>query len=241
MGATNTRVAKVEDDTLAGILRRPTPDDRSEWPKHLLLMIDEVLGGEKAGFVVGGVAGVRGREAIVASLPEARVYNDALMAGLGEAVYGAGKDKEVVGYIGLGTGIGTARISGKKVDSAGFEAGHHILDISTNESWEEKISGRVLKERHQKYPQELDRKVYEDYIKMIAFGVYNSILFWSPEVIVMGGALINEKESFEVEEIARAVSNVNEALPALPPIVKSELGDNAGLYGAMAITPTLIS
>ena len=235
MGATNTRVGRVEGGELKDILKVSTPENIEECPAHLTGMIKQVLGNEDVSELVGGVAGVRRREALAAALPNARIYNDALLSGLGEAVYGGAKDKNIVGYIGLGTGIGTARIVGKKIDSVGFEAGHHIIDISNNESWEEKVSGRVLKERHQKYPQELDRKMYEDYTKMIALGVYNSILFWSPDILIMGGALINEEEGFKVEEIASVVRDINEALTALPPIVKSELGDDAGLYGAMAI------
>ena len=235
MGATNTRVAMVEGIVLAGILKKSTPEDRNAWPEHLKSLIEEVSDGENVESIVGGAAGIRGREALTSAFPEADIYNDALLAGLGEAVQGAGKDKNIVGYIGLGTGIGTARITGKKLDVRGFEAGHHIVDVSNNESWEEKISGRLIKEKYGKCPQELDREVYEDYVKKIAIGVYNAVLFWSPEIVVVGGALISEKESFKIEEIAAAVSDINEALPALPPIVKSELGDNAGLYGAMTI------
>jgi len=232
------RVARVGNGTLEDIIKLGSPASKEEWPEAILKMINKLSPEPEE--IVGGVAGIDDMEAATAFLNKnlntgVRIYNDALMAGLGDAIYGAGKDKEVVGYIGLGTGIGTARISGKKIDSTGFEAGHHIMDISNNESWEEKVSGRVIKEKYGKYPQELDREAYEDYVKKIAIGVYNAILFWSPDILIIGGALINEKEGFKVEEIVTAISNINENLPALPPIVKSELGDNAGLYGAMAI------
>lgn len=234
MGATNTRVTVTGAGKFGEILRKPTPENRDEWAGHLLAMINEVSS-EETGLVVGGVAGVRGFEALAQALPDARIYNDALMAGLGEAVYGAGKDREIVGYIGIGTGIGTARISGKRIESNGFEAGHHIVDITNNKTWENLVSGRAIKEKYGKYPKELEKNIYDDYIRKIAVGVYNSILFWSPEVLVMGGALINEKDGFDVDDIRAAVEEINEALPTLSPIIKSELGDNAGLYGAMAI------
>lgn len=238
MGATNTRVAKVEKGALAGIVRESTPENKNAWPKHLLEMIEELSQTKKKDEVleiVGGVASVHGYEALIAHMPNTRIYNDALLAGLGEAVYGAGRSSKVVGYIGLGTGIGTSRIVGKKLDAKGFEAGHHIIDLSTGETWEEKVSGQVIKEKHGKYPQELAKEVYEEYVRVIALGVYNSMLFWSPDTLIMGGALIHEEEGFRVDEIAAAADSFNEALPALPAIVKSELGDNAGLYGAMAI------
>jgi predicted NBD/HSP70 family sugar kinase len=235
MGATNTRVARADKGELSEILKRPTPALKGEWGEHLILMINEAAKGEEVERVVGGVASIEGKELVAAALPNARIYNDALLAGLGEAVRGAGRDKEIVGYVGLGTGIGTARIAYKNLDVDGFEAGHHIIDSLTGESWEEKVSGRTLEARHGKYPQDLDEKDYKEYANFVAMGVYNAILFWSPEVLVMGGALINEKDGFKVEDISVYINSLNKDLPVLPPIIKSELGDSAGLYGAMAI------
>lgn len=235
MGATNTRVALVDAGKFREVLKRPTPENMDEWAGYLLTMISEVTNGEEANVIVGGVASVRGFEILTKTLPHARIYNDALMAGLGEAVYGAGKDRKVVGYIGMGTGIGTARISERKIESPGFEAGHHIVDSADNKTWEELVSGRTIKEKHGKYPQELEKSTYDDYVRRIAVGVYNSILFWSPDTLIMGGSLINEKDGFSIDDIRGVVEEINEALPIPPPILKSELGDNAGLYGAMAI------
>lgn len=254
IGGTNMRVAEVENGALKNVLKLPTPVEKEDWLPALLDAIKRVSS-SKVESVVGGVAGVVSREGVVAKSSSAgwneydfagflkenvssnvRIYNDALLAGLGEATYGAGKDGEIVGYIGIGTGIGTSRIVNKKIDSVtGFEAGHHIIDLSNNISWKQKVSGRALKEKYGKYPQALDRDVYEECVRTIAVGVYNSILFWSPDVVVMGGALINEKEGFKVDEIAAAVEKINETLPTLPQIRQSILGDNAGLYGAMAI------
>lgn len=240
IGKTNIRVAEARNGVLGEVLKLPTPKKEEEWLSALFEMTKKVSKGESVESIAGGVAGATNRERFSGFLKEnisarVKVYNDALLAGLGEAIYGAGKDKEIIGYIGFGTGIGTARIAGKKVDSTGFEAGHHIINFSNNETWEENISGHVLKAKYGKYPQELEREIYEDYVRIIALGVYNAILFWSPEVVVLGGALINEKEGFKVVEIANAVEKINEDLPLLPPIRQSELGDNAGLYGAMAI------
>ncbi|MEX2013921.1 MAG: hypothetical protein WD896_01030 [Parcubacteria group bacterium] len=142
LGATNTRVARVADGAIGEVLKVLTPENRDGWPAHLLGLINQVSG-EGAEEIVGGVAGIREREALAGAFPGARIYNDALMSGLGEAIYGAGKNEEVVGYIGLGTGIGTSRISGKKVGTMGFEAGHHIVDFIKQESWEKQVSGRV--------------------------------------------------------------------------------------------------
>lgn len=249
------RAARVENGALKDILKIETPPEKQKGLETLLNTIKQVSQ-EKVEMMVGGMAGMINKEGIVLKSPNlpswdgcdiagyleenissnVLVHNDALMAGLGEATYGAGKDEAVVAYIGLGTGIGGSRIVDKKIDSAtGFEPGHHIVDFSNNESWEQKISGHVLKEKQGKYPQVLKREVYNDYIRKIAVGVYNAILFWSPDVVVMGGALINKEEGFRIDEITDAVSKINEFLPTLPPICQSGLGDNAGLYGAMAV------
>jgi predicted NBD/HSP70 family sugar kinase len=223
VGATNTRVARADNRNLSEILRRPTPASKSDWTPHLLQMVAEISNGDEVEMSVGGVATVEGENIMALTLPNARVFNDALLAGFGEAVMGAGKDSEIVGYVGFGTGIGTARIANKKIDSNGLEAGHHIIDSSTGESWEEKVSGRLLQMKYDKYPQSLEKEVY------------NSILFWSPDVLVMGGSLMTGKEGFKIEDIVQAVQELNRDLPGLPPIRLSELGDSAGLYGALAI------
>jgi glucokinase len=50
--------------------------------------------------------------------------------GLGEAVFGAGKGREIVVYMTISTGVGGARIVGGKIDASamGFEPGHQIID-----------------------------------------------------------------------------------------------------------------
>ncbi len=55
--------------------------------------------------------------------------NDAALAGLGEAVFGAGKDFNIVSYLTISTGVGGVRIVNKRIDERmfGFEPGQHIL------------------------------------------------------------------------------------------------------------------
>ena len=71
------------------------------------------------------------------------IRNDADLAGLGEAVYGAGRDASIVAYFGIGTGVGTARIVNGNIDSGAydFEAGHQIVDARTCASLESLVSG----------------------------------------------------------------------------------------------------
>lgn len=254
VGGTNIRVALVESGALKDIVKVESPQDGKEGLKILVDTIKEVSKGEVEA-IVGGIAGVISRDGVILHSPNLPgwdrsnladtlkekicgnvvIKNDALMAGLGEATYGIEKKASVVAYIGLGTGIGGCRIVNRSIDESHFEPGHHILDTSLLESWEQKVSGHTLKAKYPGYPKKLDKTDYDECVRGIAVGVYNAILFWGPDVLVLGGSLINGKVSFKVSDIVNEVEKINKVLPILPEIIQSKLGDDAGLYGAMAV------
>jgi hypothetical protein len=67
----------------------------------------------------------------------------------------------------------------------------------------------------------------------IAIGIHNSMLHWSPDVIVLGGGMINyNRVSFE--EIVTNIKQINTVFAETPRIVKSNLGDVGGLHGGIA-------
>ncbi|TSC86035.1 MAG: glucokinase [Microgenomates group bacterium Gr01-1014_16] len=131
---------------------------------------------------------------------EVILENDAVIGGLGEAKYGAGKNYDIVAYLVFGTGVGGARIVNKKLDVNydGFEPGTMIVD----------------------YPQSLEDKVKErnNVEKWLEVAVVNVKAMWSPEIIIIGGGL-----------------GLNLELPKNPMVVKAELGDQAGLWGGLAL------
>ena len=77
------------------------------------------------------------------------IENDAAMVGLGEANWGAGRGFEIVAYITVSTGVGGARIVNGKIDehAIGFEPGKQIIDMDSNKTIEDMISGKALQER----------------------------------------------------------------------------------------------
>jgi glucokinase len=253
IGGTHMRVAKVNNGNLCDISKIHTPSEKKDGLAKILTLINKIAPTD-VGAIVGGMAGVISKDGKVLKSPNlpgwndcdlagflkenitgnVSVYNDALMSGLGEATYGAGKDKSIVAYIGLGTGVGGSRIVNRTLDSAtGFEPGHHIVDFSNLESWDQKISGHVLQERYEGYPQEkLEDEIYEKYTRIIAVGTHNIIMLWSPDVVVMGGSLITGQNAFRISDIVREINKLNRTFPILPPIRQSILGDDAGLYGA---------
>ena len=177
--------------------------------------------------------------------------NDAALVGLGEAVYGAGKGYKIVAYLTVSTGVGGVRIVNGLIDAftLGFEPGHQIIDadaticpdckrVIAQESFpgdlEDHISGAGLKKRFQMEPSQIsDPKVWDEAEKLLAYGLNNTIVHWSPEVVVLGGAIILE-DRISINKVKNYLSKILEIYPTQPEIKKAELGDKGGLWGALA-------
>lgn len=160
--------------------------------------------------------------------------NDAALAALGEAVFGAGKGYSTVAYLTISTGVGGARIVNGKIDenAFGFEPGHQIID--SGRTLEELISGSGLEKRFGKKPEEInDDNVWEEAARYLAVGVNNISVIWSPEVIVIGGAVASNRISLERVEFY--LGQILKIFPKMPILKKAELGDQSGLYGGLAL------
>lgn len=161
--------------------------------------------------------------------------NDSAMVGLGEAVYGAGKDFSIVEYITVSTGVGGARIVNGAIDerSIGFEPGHQIVG-ENGESLEELISGRAIMEKMGKKAEEIsDESFWKVQAEILARGLNNTIADWSPDVVVLGGSMMN-KVGISVLYVEESLKRIFTAFPTLPPLKKAVLGDLGGLYGGLA-------
>jgi len=173
------------------------------------------------------------------------IENDAALAGLGEATRGAGKDFDIVAYITVSTGVGGVRIIKGKIDSKtiGFEPGHQIIDadksiIPTADGVfiEDYISGKALAKATGKKPSEIrDPKVWDDFAKILAYGLNNVCVFWSPDVIVLGGSMITGNPAIPVDKAAAYLREVLHIYPELPVIKKATLEDYGGLHGALEL------
>ncbi|KKQ43255.1 MAG: sugar kinase, glucokinase [Microgenomates group bacterium GW2011_GWC1_37_8] len=166
--------------------------------------------------------------------------NDADLAGLGEAVKGAGKGNEIVAYITVGTGVGGVRIVNGKIDKStyGFEPGHQIIDADATiagklTDLEGLVAGVGIETRFDKKPEDInDDQVWQDAEKYLAIGLTNTILHWSPNIVVLGGGLIIN-ERYSVQRIRSYISEYLKVFTILPDIKKGELGEDAGLQGAI--------
>ncbi len=166
--------------------------------------------------------------------------NDASLAGLGESVKGAGKGYSIVAYITLSTGIGGARIVDQRIDKAlfGFEPGHQIIDVDgtilgKRTDLEELVGGASMESRFGKAPNDLkNRKIWRELEKYLAAGLVNTILHWSPEILILGGG-ITQSKNLSIKNLEARMRSFLRVFPELPIIKKGILGDKAGLYGAL--------
>ena len=78
--------------------------------------------------------------------------------------------------------------------------------------------------------------MYEERTRVLAAGFYNLLCLWSPDIIVVGGGLMNDKTGYSLEAIVKELSGLPVRLPPLPPVVHAALGDDSGLIGAALVS-----
>lgn len=172
--------------------------------------------------------------------------NDTAMVGLGETYFGPGrlyKNKGIVAYITISTGVGGARIVDGKIDrnAYGFEIGSQIIDVSgsiypnykSNGNLESYISGKNIFNHTGKRPIEiLDKKFWDFEAKLLAYGLNNTIVHWSPDIVILGGSMMN-KIGIPIERVKVHLNKILTIFPEKPKLVHSALADLGGLYGSM--------
>ncbi len=177
---------------------------------------------------------------------KAPVYleNDNAVVGLGEAIHGAGKGEAIVGYVGIGTGINGCKIDRGMIapNALGFEIGHHFMNITIAHhrhpsphpgDWESLVSGSALEVNYGKPAVTIiDKRIWRNMDKLVAIGLANVAMFWSPSIIVVGGSLTKR---LSLINIRSEFKNILKIYPIKPKIVFGTLGDYGGLYGALEL------
>lgn len=173
---------------------------------------------------------------------DVKLENDADIAALGEATSGAGVGKKIVGYLTVSTGVGGGRVVNGKIDqnTLGFEPGHQIIfpdgdpcNCGGKGHLESYVSGTAIERIYGKAGQDLDDpKAWDKVAKNLAIGLNNVSVFWSPDVIILGGSVM---KSISLESIRSYLKKYVTIFPAPPEVEIAKLGDPAGLYGALAL------
>lgn len=165
--------------------------------------------------------------------------NDTALVGLGEATAGSGKGTSIVVYMTISTGVNAARIVNGVIDPAvyGSETGEQYIYADGKETrLGDVISGKAVSQKFGMAPKDLgkDSPVWDELAGYAAYGVYNAIVHWSPDRVVIGGSMTNEI-GISIDKIAEHVRRLNKKYPTLPEIVHSSLEDRGGLYGGLAL------
>lgn len=172
------------------------------------------------------------------------INNDADLAALGETHLGAAVGYQIVGYLTLSTGIGGSRVVNGEIDSAtiGFEPGHQII-VPNGDYWpgcgqrgcfESLASGSAFEKIYGVKPENcLDRYIWDSYAKVVGQGLTNLIVFWSPEIVVLGGSITSAGEKFLLPLIKYTEDNLR--IFPTPKITISKLQDDNVLLGGMLL------
>lgn len=171
-----------------------------------------------------------------------RLENDTAVNGLGEANFGAGRGKRIVAYITVSTGAGGVKIENGRIDenALGFEPGHQIIDPEGNlcncggkGHWEAYIAGSYLEKiYHQKGEEIKDPAIWDEVAKYTAIGLNNVIVHWSPDIVVLGGAV---SQSISLDRVQAYLKENLKVFPEPPQVVKATLSNESGLYGALEL------
>lgn len=262
IGGTSIRCAfSLDGKTVRESRVFATPQSFREGKALITAFVKDFSGGKKIHAAVGGIAGSfdRSNSRLIgggSNIPDwkgknlrkeferalhASVYfeNDAALAGLAEAVWGAGKGKEIIAYLTVGTGLGGARIVKGKIDehAVGFEPSYQIIDAGKalcpdckGNRLKYYVSGRGIEMRFGKKPQEItDEKLWDQIAEWLAIGLNNTIVHWSPDVVVLGGSLM---KSISVARVRFYLRRIFHAFP-LPFLRRAKLGDFNVLYGSL--------
>ncbi len=184
--------------------------------------------------------------------------NDANCFALSEALLGAGRGHEIVLGLIMGTGMGGGVAKDRRVIQGRHgilgEFGHTSIDYNGRDCWcgakgclERYISGpaveqqyvercgtklglREIYERYQSKSDSIAMEVVEEFITFFGRGLANLITAFDPGIVVIGGGLSNIPLLYSKgADLARSQVFSDECTT---PVVKNELGDSSGIFGA---------
>lgn len=179
------------------------------------------------------------------------IDTDVNAAALGEYHYGAGKLCENLVYVTVGTGIGVGVLLGGKPHIGNFhlEIGHMLIPNSDNfrgicaihgNCWEGLASGPSMQSRWGIEATKLPEKheAWQKEAELLAIGLVNIISNHSPDKIILGGGIMNQKHLFnKIRSNVDKIWNQYTKLGSLSELISEPgLGKNSGIIGSMCLT-----
>lgn len=238
-----------------------TPAEYPEARRRIVALARELAGGTPAGIGVGSPGPLDWRTGVMEWTPNipwknvhylelgtdlgcpAYVDNDANVAGLAEAVLGAGRGYGCVAGFTLGTGIGFFTVRNGHVyhGRLDVEGGHQLLNpngplcgCGAHGCLEAYASASAIHARTGKQPEEIDDPAFWTEIAgYLAWGIVNVNVLVCPDVVVLAGGMIKRGATL-FDPLCARTEELCKILPA-PPIKPAELGHQAGIYGAIVL------
>lgn len=152
--------------------------------------------------------------------------NDAVVASLGEAYYGEGKDKNFI-YITWGTGIGGSqvKVENEKISSQKIPWSKYLKEVDA------KCAGDGIFKRLKKDASKLSEDEWAEVMNNLELHLENiSNIFKEKNIILGGGITVKQKDRVKTVTHNLGLKNIS--------LVASNFGDDVGLYGAMALIKT---
>tara|TARA_B100000586_G_C20041689_1_gene397986 strand:- start:37 stop:882 length:846 start_codon:yes stop_codon:yes gene_type:complete len=179
------------------------------------------------------------------------VDTDVNAAALGEYYYGSGNLCQTLVYVTVGTGIGVGVLLGGKPHVGNFhlEIGHMIIPNSDNfegvcgihgNCWEGLASGPSMQSRWKDQASVLPEKhvAWELEAELLAMGLVNIISNHSPDRIILGGGVMNQKHLFPMirTKVKELWNNFTPLVPLSDLILEPKLGKDSGIVGSLSLT-----
>ncbi len=277
LGGTNMRVAVVDE---AGVIvdrdHATTPHDAAT----IAPFLDLIARFRKEHNVAHAVVGVPGRVDHIGgrllhapNLPPAwldqitrnalqdalevtvTLANDADVAAVGEAYFGAGRGYDDVVYVTVSTGVGAGAVIGGRVvlpSRSGVEVGHTVIDrraaVADAPATVEGLGSgtalaRLAAERgiDARGPElaamvrdgdATARAVWDEAMEAGGIGIANLVHLFAPTVVVVGGG-VGRNLDLVLQPVRDAIERYGPKGPP-PDVVAAALGDDPGLIGAAA-------
>jgi predicted NBD/HSP70 family sugar kinase len=261
IGGTKTLVATLDaDGTIQQRLKFPTA---KEYPDFIRTLADTVAYLSTKEFTAVGVGApglVDHKNGIVialGNLPWRNVHlqedisrichapciieNDAKAAGLSEAMLVKEQYNKVL-YLIIGTGIGGSVIFNQRLDPLllNTEPGQMLLEYNGKlQRWEDFASGRAITERFGKRASEItDEKDWKEIAHNLALGIIDLLAVIRPDVVVLGGGVVEQFEHFE-KYLVGELKSYETPMVTVPPILKGQRPEEAVLYGCYELAKSL--